>query len=71
MATFVQPPRTPSDGAVSVRHPTDDIIEIEVTTNGVTSNISMSTYNATRVFAMLSLMLRIPLSTAVGKAIKL
>lgn len=66
-----QPPRAPSDGPVSVRTPTDDVVEIEATTDGKAQAISMSTYNAWRVFGMLALMLGIPLPPATGKAIRL
>ena len=64
------PERLPLDGPVSVRNEHSTIV-VEVKTDHTTETIHMSEYNAWRVFGMLSLMLRIPLPPATGKAIKL
>jgi hypothetical protein len=68
---FKQAERKPSDGEVSLRRSDADGFLLEVVTDGVRHGIFMSEYNASRVFASLALMLKIPLSKAVGKEIKL
>ena len=68
---FVQAPRSDTDGPVSVKRPDDGFVVVEVTSAGKVESILMSEYNASRVFGMLAVMLGIPLSRDVGKAIKL
>jgi hypothetical protein len=71
MDDLKMPERQPGDGTASVQAPTDGVIAISVTTDGEAQAITMSRYNAWRVFGMLALMLGLPLSAKVGKAIKL
>jgi hypothetical protein len=70
-----QPPRQPTDGPVAVRwadrSADDGVIEVDVTTGGKMERITMSMFNAYRVFGMMALMLEVPLPKAVGKGIKL
>lgn len=65
------PERAPSDGPIGVNRPAEGMIGITASTNGETQGIQMSEYNAWRVFGCLAMMLGIPLSKNVGKAIKL
>jgi hypothetical protein len=67
---LMMPERKPSDGPMSVNRPSDGEIAISVTTNGEMSGITMSEFNAWRVFGSLAIMLGIPLSKEAGKAIK-
>jgi hypothetical protein len=71
--TFKQAPRTEKDGQISVsRMPNErDTLVISVTHDGVQQALTLSEHNASRIFGLLSMMLEIPLSKAVGKAIKL
>jgi hypothetical protein len=71
VARFVQAQRAGIDGPVSVKRPDENFVLVTVTTDGRTESILMTEHNASRVFAMLAVMLEIPLSPAVGKAIKL
>lgn len=71
-----KPPRTmpeqaPGDGDVAVRRNLKaDTVTAIVTTNGVTESITMSEHNAWRVFGSLSIMLDLPVTPAVAKAIR-
>jgi hypothetical protein len=65
------PPRLPEDGAVTVEQAGDDRILVSVETAGVSTMLTMSPYNAWRVFGMLAVVLGISLPTRLRKAIKL
>ena len=65
------PERKPSDGPMGVSRPRDGEIMITATTTGEMQSIVMSDYNAWRTLGVLAMMLGIPLSKEVGKAIKL
>jgi hypothetical protein len=67
------PERKPSDGKVSVERCSvpGGYIVVNVVTDGDNYELVMSEHNAWRVFGMLSLILGIPQTKAVGKAIKL
>lgn len=69
--SFEQQPRASTDGPISVNAIGDDRISISVTHDGREQSIEMSRYNAARVFAGMALILGIPLSKQVGKAISL
>jgi len=67
-----QPTREPEDGAVSVRRETIDGRErILLSCGEHQEGLELSPYNAWRIFGMLSIILELPLSKQVGKAIKL
>lgn len=68
---FVQAPRRPEDGAISVSRVEPGMLRLSVVTDGQEETITLSEYNAARIFAGIALMLHIPLGRAVGKAIKL
>lgn len=61
------PDRLAGDGPVSIERTDDDRIVLGC--DG--STISVSEFNAWRLFGMMALMLEIPLPSKVGKAIKL
>lgn len=65
-----QPKREDFDGPCAVRR-IGGVIVIESTQNGVTTMCETSLHNAWRIFGCLALMLEIPLSARVGKAINL
>jgi len=71
---FKQALREPDDGQVAVRRVTDDQgrerLMIVCGEGETCQTIECSLYNASRIFGMLAVMLEIPLSKAVGKAIK-
>lgn len=67
---FKQALREPEDGAVSIHRVTDDKGHERLLIRCGEAAIESSFYNASRIFGMLSLMLEIPLSKAIGKAIK-
>lgn len=72
MSNFVQAPRGSADGAVTVsRDCPPGMLRLSAETNDEIETITLSEYNAARLFGMLSLFLNIPLSAKVGKAIKL
>lgn len=71
MSNFEQQDRQPTDGGVTVTRAREGHISISVTTSGVMENIECSEFNASRVFAMLSLMLGIPVASGVLKRIKM
>ena len=64
------PERKPSDGPMGVSSPSEDEITITAMTNGEMQAVTMSKFNAWRTLGCLALMLGIPLSKDVGKAIK-
>ena len=64
------PERMPIDGAVSVDRNHQGEMVLRVMHDGVNQSIVLSEYNAWRIFGLLAVMLEIPLSRAVGKAIK-
>lgn len=64
------PERKPSDGPMGVSRPGPEQITITATTDGEMQSITMSDYNAWRTLGVLAMMLGIPLSKEVGKAIK-
>lgn len=68
---FVQAKRLPGDGPVSVYRVNDERLKISSTTDGVEESITLSDYNASRVFGILALMLGIKLSNKLLKAIKM
>ncbi len=68
---FKQAERLVGDGLVRVHHNDDESLTVSVMRNGTIEHITLSEFNAARVFGMIGLMLGIPLTKAVGKAIKL
>lgn len=62
-----QPERSASDGPVSVTRPAANKIAICATTDGQGGELVMSEYNAWRVFAMLAVILGIPLPAKARK----
>jgi len=66
-----QPARGPDDGPVAVRAGAGGRLEIEVTTADKVQVITVTPFNAFRIFGMMALMLGIKLPAAVGKGIKL
>lgn len=70
--SFSMPERKPSDGAVGVnRAPGNDALTLTATTDGIEQSMTVSPHNAARLFALLSLMLGIPLPAKLGKEIRL
>jgi hypothetical protein len=67
---LTMPERKPSDGPMSVNRPGPGEITIAAETNGEIQTLTMSEFNAWRTFGCLAMMLGIPLSKEVGKAIK-
>lgn len=69
---FKQAKRGPKDGRVELARDreTEDLF-LMVTHYDKEQHLRMSPYNASRVFAMLALLLEIPLTPKVGKAIKM
>lgn len=63
--------RRDCDGTVTVTRLGRDLLAVAVVHEGEEQRLMMSEFNARRVFGMLSLMLELPLSPKVGKAIKL
>lgn len=70
MKRLQQPARQSFDGPCAVRR-IGEVIIVESTQNGMTTRVEMSEYNAWRVFGCLALMLEIPLSPSVSKALNL
>ena len=68
---FTQAPREPDDGPVSVRRETDEAGRERLLLECGGSSIECSLFNASRLFGMMAVMLKIQLSKAVSKAIKL
>lgn len=70
---FKQAKRQPGDGTAGVERANDgrEGFFVAVTNGGVDERIYMSEFNASRIFAMLALMLEIPLPKTVAKEIKL
>jgi hypothetical protein len=62
------PERQTDDGAVALRR-VGEKIAVHVTDGGVDQELVMGEHNAWRIFGMLAVMLQIPLSPKVGKAI--
>jgi hypothetical protein len=67
VSLWEMPPRQPDDGALSVRRLDGDRGYIEMSHGA--GNLVLSEYNAARLYAMLGLLLGIPLPKAIGKAI--
>lgn len=67
---FKQAPRKPTDGPVSINRLENEDLVLNASTDGKIESLTTSPYNASRLFGMLALFLEIPLSKAVGKAIK-
>lgn len=67
---LTMPTREPKDGAVEVRRE-DGGIRLRAEFDGCSHSMWCSEHNAWRLFAMLALILEIPLPAKVGKAIKL
>ncbi len=66
------PERETDDGEAAVRWGAHQrCLVISVTTAGVPQMITLSPYNAWRIFGMMALLLGLPLSAKLGKAIKL
>lgn len=70
MTTFKMPERLPEDGAVGITRIDENHLSIDVTTNGEPGSLTMSRFNAARVFGFLAVFLEIPLPAKLGKAIK-
>ena len=68
---FKQAPREPDDGQVAINRFTDPTGRERLRIECGDQVIVCSPFNASRLFGMLSVFLEIPLSKAVGKAIKL
>lgn len=68
--TGVQPPRGEKDGAVSVNRSTDGTLFISATHGGEERSLTVSEYNAWRIFGMLALFLEVPLPKKLGKSIQ-
>lgn len=69
---FQMPERHLEDGVVVVRRATEfDTIEVSVERANCFETLRMSEYNAWRLLGCLSVLLGLPLSKEVGKAIKL
>lgn len=67
MSKWTMPNRLPTDGPMGVRRVGDDYLALDF--NG--HEVTVSRYNAARLYGMLGMFLEIPLSKAMGKAIKL
>jgi hypothetical protein len=65
------PARLPDDGLVRVSRLGDDFIALDSTHAGKEESLVVSEYNAWRIFGLLSVMLHLPLSKAVNKAIQM
>lgn len=68
---FQMPERQPNDGEVNLRRLDKGKIQVSVMTDGNLEGITMSEYNAARVFGILALFLEIPLPKSLAKQIKL
>lgn len=70
---FSQPERKETDGPMSVRWLDDDrrVLEISVTNGDKVEAITMSAYNAWRVFGCMAFMLELPLRKDVEASISL
>lgn len=68
---FKQADRLPADGAVRVAVCGEQHLTIEVTNDGRVESIMVSEFNASRVLAMLSLLLGVRLDKTDAKGIKL
>jgi hypothetical protein len=71
MTDFVQAERRLEDGAISVSRGAPGMLHLSVVTDGKEEGITLSEYNAARIFGCIAVMLGIPLGNKVGKAIKL
>lgn len=65
------PSRQPKDGAVAVSRLDSDFIALDATYGGDKESLVVSEYNAWRLFGLLSVMLGLPLTKKVSKAIHL
>lgn len=68
---FKQAARLPSDGAAGVQRVSDSHLAINVTNDGKPESLMLSEFNASRVLAMLALMLGVKIDKAHAKGIKL
>lgn len=66
-----QPDRATNDGPMRVERPREGVIVVAVTTDDVEQIITMSEFNAWRVFGCLAFMLGIKLPSKIQKAIQL
>lgn len=67
----LQPPRAPTDGVVRLMEVDDDLFTIMVEHDGVEQTLHIGGYNLLRLFGFIAIVMRVPLSKAVGKAIGL
>lgn len=66
-----QPARSPSDGPINVDNTSSSRLRISVETDGVMGTIEIGYFNAWRLFAILALMLGVPLPKKLAKEIVL
>ncbi len=71
MVRFKMPRRRPEDGDVVVRRLEDDRFEVVVKTGGEVEALHITDYNACRVFGILGVLLKIPMSDRAKREIKL
>ena len=69
MSNLRMPDRQPTDGPVSATRENGNI-RIAVETAGERRSILMGEHNAWRIFGLLAVMLGLPMTKEVGKAIK-
>lgn len=70
--SFKQAERLPDDGPIGIERLDDDRLLVYVeTSNGDRQFITVSLFNAARIFGALSVFLGINLPRAIGKAIKM
>ena len=69
--TFKQSPRTAIDGPVKVDRNVDESLTISAKHGADEQSLTVTPYNASRLYAMIGLLLGIPHHPSVGKAIKL
>lgn len=65
------PARLKDDGGVKVSRLGENYIALDATNDGKEESLVVSEYNAWRLFGLLSVMLKLPLSKAVGRSIKM
>lgn len=70
MSEFKQAERLPLDGEIGVARQGVDHFVLHVENGGVREQMTVSKFNAARVFGALALFLEIPLPPKVKKAIK-
>lgn len=63
--------RQPCDGQISVQRPGTGDIYISVTHNGIEQGLTMSDWNARRIFGSLSVILELPLAKSAAKKIQM